>query len=272
MIKLQNYTPDVYYSHSRDFQFIGRLYDVVLNSIKTNADTLYNLPFSDEMNPKLVDLLALTLGFKLKHQYNVAQLTSLCSTFVKCLRNKGNRQSIEMACNALSNAEGIKEKIEFEIDEESSHVDFFVPEDLSDVNLLKDTLEYILPAGMTYSIIRSVLKKTGGTTELIFNQSVNYSRSPIKDAETAVYISKINKKDKWKILPGQQAGWLSNSTIVSPSSDDLVTPSISLSGSILNISNIDYRATQNDIYVEQQFEKSQEVEPENNSEQSEENI
>lgn len=30
MIKVQNLTPDIYYNRSRDFQFIGRLYDVVL--------------------------------------------------------------------------------------------------------------------------------------------------------------------------------------------------------------------------------------------------
>ena len=40
MIKLQDMTPDVYYNQSRDFQFIGRLYDIVLNSVKTNADLI----------------------------------------------------------------------------------------------------------------------------------------------------------------------------------------------------------------------------------------
>ena len=40
MIKLQELTPSVYYEQSRDFQFIGRLYDIVLNYIKTNADNL----------------------------------------------------------------------------------------------------------------------------------------------------------------------------------------------------------------------------------------
>ena len=38
MIKLQNLTPEVYYKESRVFQFIGRLYDIVLNSVKTETD------------------------------------------------------------------------------------------------------------------------------------------------------------------------------------------------------------------------------------------
>ena len=41
MIRLQDMTPSVYYDQSRDFQFIGRLFDVVLNSVKTNADMVY---------------------------------------------------------------------------------------------------------------------------------------------------------------------------------------------------------------------------------------
>ena len=53
MIKLRNLTPDVYYNESRDFQFIGRLFDVVLNSVKTEADLLYNVPLNDDSNEKM---------------------------------------------------------------------------------------------------------------------------------------------------------------------------------------------------------------------------
>ena len=70
MIKLQNLTPVVYYDQSRDFQFIGRLYDLVLNYIKTNAANLYNLPSGKNMDEQLLNLLALTLGFKPKKNYN----------------------------------------------------------------------------------------------------------------------------------------------------------------------------------------------------------
>ena len=105
MIKLQNYTPEVYYNHSRDFQFIGRLYDIVLNSIKTNADLLYNLRNNVNFNSKLVDLLTLTLGFKSKHQYNTKQLVALCSICPTILKNKGNIKAVQLAGQALLNAE-----------------------------------------------------------------------------------------------------------------------------------------------------------------------
>ena len=68
MIKLQDYTPEVYYRESRDFQFIGRLYDLVLNYVKTNADLIYSLPLSDNSDNQFIDLMAMTLGFHAKHK------------------------------------------------------------------------------------------------------------------------------------------------------------------------------------------------------------
>ena len=59
MIRMQDYTPEVYYRKSRDFQFIGRLYDLVFNYMKTNADLVYNVPFSDCSDDQLIELSAL---------------------------------------------------------------------------------------------------------------------------------------------------------------------------------------------------------------------
>lgn len=153
MIKLQEMTPDVYYNQSRDFQFIGRLFDVVLNSTKTNSDLLYALPISDNSDERLVDLMAMTLGFKSKHNYNVKQLTALCSAFCEILRNKGNMQSIKMAVNALFGAEGIP--VNTETDYEDGVLEIYIPDDLTDLNLLRDLLVYILPAGVSCSIVQT---------------------------------------------------------------------------------------------------------------------
>ena len=59
MIKLQDYTPEVYYRESRDFQFIGRLYDLVLNYVKTNADLIYSLPLSDNSDNQFIQPLTI---------------------------------------------------------------------------------------------------------------------------------------------------------------------------------------------------------------------
>jgi hypothetical protein len=159
MIQLQNYTPEVYYKHSRDFQFIGRLYDIVLNSVKTNSDLLYNIHNDANFNNKLVDLLAMTLGFKSKHHYNTNQLVALCSVFPSILKNKGNIKAVQLAGQTLLNAEGITEPFSCEIIDSTLYL--FVPRKLSDLNLFYDLLDYILPAGITCEIaIGTMLEDT----------------------------------------------------------------------------------------------------------------
>jgi hypothetical protein len=46
LLQTQKFTPRVYYEQSRDFQLLGRLFDVVMNSVKANAEMLYSLPLS----------------------------------------------------------------------------------------------------------------------------------------------------------------------------------------------------------------------------------
>lgn len=173
MIKLQEHIPEVYFKESRDFQFIAKLYEIVLNYSEMNADLVYNLPFNDNVNDKLIDLMATTLGFKVKHHYNTKQLIAICSIFSTILRNKGNIQSIELIVKALLHSEGITDDFGYELSEDLSHIDIFVPLALSDINLLVDLLDYVLPAGMTTKIIRSTRIKINKdkTTSYIFTQN-----------------------------------------------------------------------------------------------------
>ena len=175
LIKFQDLTPEVYYKRSRDFQYIGRLFDLVLNNAKMNTDIISSLPLNPDMDPRLLDLLALTLGFKSKHEYNTKQLAALCSIFPFVLRNKGSKLAIETACNALLNAEGITKEASIEVSNQT--VSIFLPSELSDLNLLKDLLNYILPAGMSCSIVReATLVPPSSTTLVSYNDyAVNYT-------------------------------------------------------------------------------------------------
>lgn len=164
MIQLQKFTPEVYYNHSRDFQFIGRLYDIVLNATKTNADMLKNISHGDNFNLALIDLLSYTLGFKPKHKYNTRQLRAICEVFPLLLKNKGNIQSINIAGQALLSAEGILEEFNSYVEGQTIYV--FIPSKLSDINLFLDLLSYILPAGMSCEVIRGVLMETSISTEV----------------------------------------------------------------------------------------------------------
>lgn len=177
LIKFQDLMPEVYYKRSRDFQYIGRLFDLVLNNAKMNTDIISSLPLNPDMDPRLLDLLALTLGFKSKHEYNTKQLAALCSIFPFVLRNKGSKLAIETACNALLNAEGITKEASIEVKNQT--VSIFLPSELSDLNLLKDLLNYILPAGMSCSIVREATLVLPKSTTLVNYQDyvVNYTNT-----------------------------------------------------------------------------------------------
>lgn len=190
MIKLQDSTPRVYYNHSRDFQFIGRLYDVVLNSVKTNSCLLYGLPLSDNSDEQLIDLMAMTLGFKSRHKYNVRQLTALCNGFSEIIKNKGNIQSINLAINALLRSEGISEGADVVVNTDDCLITLYIPNTLKDTNLLKDLMTYIIPAGMSCSIISEAKIARKPTTPLEFGtvsvrreSTNNYINSVIPTAE-----------------------------------------------------------------------------------------
>jgi len=259
MIKLQELTPKVYYEHSRDFQLIGRLYDLVLNYTKTQADTIYNLPFSDNFNTKLIDLMTMTLGFKSKHNYNLNQLRALCSAFVEILRNKGTKYAINLACNVITNAEGVTENIVAEVYEEEYRVDFFVPETLSDVNLLKDLMTYILPAGMTFNIIRSVMKQASSATEITYVDTVVANN--IIDQKTSKIISKLEfsaDNTAGVTFAETTPGNLFNATVINPNRlESLSAPELSLiaenpedpvESDSLEVSNINNNAAVINVY------------------------
>lgn len=175
MIRLQDMTPDVYYNQSRDFQFIGRLFDVVLNAVKTNADLINECPISDNFDIQLIDLVTLTLGFKSRHNYNVNQLKALCTTFMKILKNKGSIKSIELAITTLYQVENIDQIFSYDLNKDHTLLTLYVPNSLGDINLFKDLLNYILPAGMSVRLIRTFLEIKPSSDPLGVQDKVNYT-------------------------------------------------------------------------------------------------
>ena len=159
MIKLQEMTPAIYYKQSRDFQFLGRLYDIVLNSVKTNADLIYNLPFGNNLDLQMLSLLAYTLGFSQKHHYTSTQLKAICSVLPTVMRNKGSVKSITIAIGAILHAEGIKDSADVVMNYAEGLLSILIPDTLSDISLIEDLLEYLIPAGISVTIIRT-LKET----------------------------------------------------------------------------------------------------------------
>ena len=202
MIKLQELTPSVYYEQSRDFQFIGRLYDIVLNYIKTNADNLYTLPIGKNMDEKLLNLLAFTLGFQSKHHYNSKQLLAICSVLPLILKHKGSLNAILIAVNSILYAEGINQALDYEF--KDNNLVLYLSPDLSDLTLLKDIMIYILPAGIGCDMIKEIKSVNKIETILTTKDEVKVYK---KETPT---LNKIlnprNKEDIATLAGGRQAG------------------------------------------------------------------
>jgi hypothetical protein len=225
MIRLQKYTPEVYYERSRDFQFIGRLYDVVLNSVKTNADTIrYGLPFNPQSPQELLSLMTMTLGFKAKHQYSHSQLLAICSIFSEILKNKGNIRAIQLIGEAILKTEGILGNIACLMlydpikQKDLPTLRIIIPAKLAEIALFYDLLEYVVPAGCTVEIIRGELLDTiEAATEIDADDTVIVLREVDGNNVTHNYRLKtpINSINPIQNTPGNMAKALSRQNISS---------------------------------------------------------
>lgn len=165
MINFYNQVPSVYTNTSRDFQYLSWLINIVLNSVKHNVDTLYELP-NVKSDPTLIEILALTLGFKVKRNYDQKQLIALVSIIPSILKYKGTKEAVILAGEALINASGTEGDFSCEVTENLLKVT--LPKELIDISLFTDLLPYILPAGMTYRIDRKNQVQENYTTDFSY--------------------------------------------------------------------------------------------------------
>ena len=218
MIKTEFDVPEVYYRESRDFQFLGRVFDVVFNSTKTNSDLVETNPLSDNFDTRMIDLLTLTLGFKSRHHYNTKQLTAMCSAFTKALRCKGTQQSIEIALETLLRAEGITKSAKVYVEDDISTMYIYVPVELSDTNLLKDLFDYLLPAGMKCEVVKQLAVETQAQTDIIFtgkgiDGADQFNNSKHWAAQTSIVPGK-GVADTSATPSNARAGLVDNTTVV----------------------------------------------------------
>jgi hypothetical protein len=171
LINFYDHVPSVYPSASRDFQYLSWLFNIVLNSVKHNVDDIYNLP-NTESDPKLAELLAMTLGFKVKRNYDKKQLTALVAILPSILKYKGTEKAIRIAAEALVMATGSLGDASTELN--GTEILVVLPKDLSDITLFLDLLNYILPAGMTCRVVRkNETKKNISDVKLKHSDTLN---------------------------------------------------------------------------------------------------
>ena len=153
---VEQMVPEIYYKDSRDFAYISRLIEIILNYMKTAADNVWVEP-SENVNANIIDLLVNTLGFESKHEYITRDLVYVASSFSEMLRNKGSMNAIEMAVRTLLNSQRISlRNIEktYDYDKQTKTLTIYIPTETIDLVLLDDIMDYILPAGIIYQYLR----------------------------------------------------------------------------------------------------------------------
>lgn len=152
MINFYNQVPSVYTSASRDFQYLSWLINIVLNSVKHNVDDMYDLP-NTKADPRLTELLAMTLGFKVKRKYDQDQLATIVSILPSILKYKGTREAVELVAKALIATAGAVGTFKCEM--KNNCLIVVLPKELIDTTLFMDLMPYILPAGITCRVVRA---------------------------------------------------------------------------------------------------------------------
>ena len=163
-MKVENLVPEVYYKESRDFAFVARCFELIFNYMKSSAQCVDVNYLTEASDSSVIELLADTIGFTAKHRYDNKNLLAIIGSFQHLLRNKGSIYAVELAIRILMTAQGLYDKSNIgsicEIASESEIVKdtdkwkliIYLPEQLSDIVLLEDLFDYILPAGMIYEI------------------------------------------------------------------------------------------------------------------------
>jgi hypothetical protein len=145
----------------------------------------------------------MTLGFKVKRNYDKQQLAALVSIIPSILKYKGTVRAIEMAGLALLSASGAEGMFDCKVDGNCLEVLF--PKDLIDTTLFTDLLPYILPAGMTCRIVRKTKIKSAYITEINYDDAVNATwhkdLSWNDDTQTSVGLTNLFDVDNDSAMP-----------------------------------------------------------------------
>lgn len=231
MIKTQTLTPEVYYNQSRDFQFLGRLYDVVFNYLKTEIDLIRSFPLDNTQDTRFLELILKTLGFRNTRQYQLNQLRAVASGWISIIKNKGSLAAIKQAIGLILRVQDISNKYDIEVITDKDVFDIptvvIKMKDLissEESSLLEEILNYILPVGIGY-VIQDV-SYFDDTTPLYLEAEENVALKRVedgsqlaslaKDSETNIAVQPISGKES-------HSGGLSN-----PIADDTLQGDIGI--------------------------------------------
>ena len=161
MVKTQNLVPEIYYKESRDFQYFGRLFDIIFNYAKTNVDLLAKINYKTQSN--LIDLVLQTLGFQPDYNSKIDSLSQLSLIWSSLIKKKGTKSAVEQLLKSLLNYEGSDSELSLDyyaadgVHHLCNTLEIVLSSDIAndEIYLIERVLDYILPVTVVFQITKA---------------------------------------------------------------------------------------------------------------------
>lgn len=190
MVRTETQVPSNYYTRSRDFQLLGRIFDLSMNSSKDYADSVRGCADGTALDGRMMSLLAKTVGFDCRDGHAASDLMMACRGFKSIMRRKGSEQAVIDCVSLMMRAQNVDDTFDVTIINKDGGADVYevlvlVPKELSDITLLEDLLDYVLPAGYVLNIVVG-LSDNGGVGDGEVDAKVNTEYDSVKYADDAI--------------------------------------------------------------------------------------
>ena len=178
MFRLQDNVPDIYINESRDFQLICRLYDLIINGVMFDINSIPNINNPLKVNDRLLKLYCTKVGFFTNKEIIDSVLRYIIASFNYATKYKGTRKGIEHVVCTILKLEGSFDRPTIIIDNELYNIQILTPITIYNKIALQEYLKYILPAGYTYTVENVEIFATR-LTQLNIKNEVVYQNIPV---------------------------------------------------------------------------------------------
>lgn len=151
LTRLQDNTPEIYSSASRDFQLLERLYDAVLNGAKYDTYSMLGVIDSMHCRASLLPFLRTAVGFISTAKYPDKVLRILVTAFPYLIRTKGTLNCVVQATRVYLKAYGISGDVVADDDKDKGAVNLTVYSAPVDVMSLSSFVKFFAPTGLKFN-------------------------------------------------------------------------------------------------------------------------
>ena len=170
LFKLEENVPDVYVEMSRDFQLLCRVYDIFVNSNIITQSKIRQQINIDQIDDKLLKLLAGRLGFSSDNYIPTEVMRSILLQFPFMIKNKGTKVGIEQAIKSvIKQTSKVNSVYVSDITIATGEIKVTVESDDAsavDMSYLSNVLKYVVPVGYTVNV---AVSQTSANTAVTFN-------------------------------------------------------------------------------------------------------